>query len=272
METNLVLVQKSEIYTTSKVVSEQLGVKHMDLKRTFDLLFNKNIDLEKKQGAGEHHTFQWKISWAIFFEHEFINKQKRKYKWYLMNEQAFILMIMQLWRYEKAIFVQNNIVKAFFEMKRVLLNHENASWIETRGQTKQIRKQETDILKELLEYIKQQNPNSNYVKNSNTLYSNYTKMTNKALEFLLWTKWSPIKDLVPIQELWFISIVEDRAWKCILDWMSRKLPYKEIYEFAKVEINKLVDMLNFKPRQGLAGKARGAVDISQSCETRSQAL
>ena len=70
METNLVLVQKSEIYTTSKVVSEQLGVKHMDLIRTFDLLFNKNIDLEKKQGAGERHTFQWKISWAIFVERD----------------------------------------------------------------------------------------------------------------------------------------------------------------------------------------------------------
>ena len=272
METNLVLVQKNEIYTTSKILADELWIAHDNLLRTFNSLFEKNKDLEKNTPLVGGVKFQWKISWAIFFEHEFINKQKRKYKWYLMNEQAFILMIMQLWRYEKAIFVQNNIVKAFFEMKRVLLNHENASWIETRGQTKQIRKQETDILKELLEYIKQQNPNSNYVKNSNTLYSNYTKMTNKALEFLLWTKWSPIKDLVPIQELWFISIVEDRAWKCILDWMSRKLPYKEIYEFAKVEINKLVDMLNFKPRQGLAGKARGAVDISQSCETRSQAL
>ena len=78
-------------------------------------------------------------------------------------------------------------------------------------------------------------------------YQNITKMTNKALELLIQTKdGKPLRDLATISQLGFISVVDDRATLAIQDGMDRKLPYKEIYKYAKDEVEKLVDALAFK--------------------------
>ncbi len=78
-------------------------------------------------------------------------------------------------------------------------------------------------------------------------YQNITKMTNKALELLVQSKdGKPLRDLATITELGFIQVVDNRAMQAIADGLNRKLPYKEIYKFAKKEVEEIVDSLCFK--------------------------
>ena len=72
-------------------------------------------------------------------------------------------------------------------------------------------------------------------------------MTNKALELLIQVKdGKPLRDMATIQELGFISVVDNRAAQSLEYGIKNNLPYKYIYEIAKEEVNNLVDSLCFK--------------------------
>lgn len=98
------------------------------------------------------------------------------------------------------------------------------------------------MIKEFVEYATKQGS-----KNAKMYYQNITKMTNKALELLVQTKeGKPLRDLATVTELGFIQVVDNRATEAIQDAMKNKLPYKEVYKFAKKEVEDIVDSLCFK--------------------------
>lgn len=234
MKNELVHQIKNEIYVNSKTIADSLEVTHKDLLRTIE----KTISRSEKQCAAQHNTFP-----PIFKKSTFVNKMNRTFEMYELNESAYLLLAMQLSQYEKAFAVQLAIVESFQLMKRALLNHENASWIETRQATKQIRAVETDTIKDFVEYATKQGS-----KNAKFYYSNITKMTNKALEMLNQSKiGTPIRDLANIQQLGYIMMLEERASLSIKDGMNQGLDYKHIYSIAKDEVNRLADNLCFRP-------------------------
>ena len=166
----------------------------------------------------------------------------RIYKMYELNEQAYLKLAMQLSGYEKAEIVQDQMIEAFTMMKQKILNMQNNSWISKKDEGKQIRQKETDIIKDFIEYATKQGSN-----NANKYYMNITKMTNKALELLIQTdEYKPLRDLATITELGFIQMLDLRATQAIEDGVKRQLPYKEIYKYAKEEVEKLSDSLAFK--------------------------
>jgi hypothetical protein len=166
----------------------------------------------------------------------------RTYKMYELNEQAYLKLAMQLSGYDKAEIVQDQMIEAFTMMKQQILNMQNNSWIAKRDETKQIRQKETDVIKDFIEYATKQGS-----QNANRYYMNITKMTNKALELLIQTdEYKPLRDLATITELGFIQMLDLRATQAIEDGMNRQLPYKEIYKYAKEEVEKLSDSLAFK--------------------------
>lgn len=236
LKNELVEVRKHEPFTTSKLVADKLDVNHKDLLRTIEKII-------VKKGADQHPVFSQK-----FIKTTFTNKMNKQYEWYLINEPWFIKLIMQLGRYKKADIIQNEFIEAFFKMKKALNNHENNSWIQDRERGKLVRHEETDVIKELIEYAEKE---QGYPLKF-PLYSTYTKMTNKHLQFIIDCKeWQPVRELASARDLWFIMIVDDRCKNAIIDGMNRKLPYREIYRYAKEEVNKLVQSLDFKPKTKL---------------------
>lgn len=234
MKTELVHTKKNEVFTNSKIISDMLEVNHQKVMQTIDRMFKRqqknNIPLR---------TLKYPQK---FIESSFTNKMGRVYKMYELNEQAYLKLTMQLSGYEKAEIVQDQMIEAFSIMKQTLLNQQNNSWLSKRESTKEIRKLETDTIKDFIDYAISQGS-----KSANMYYQNITKMTNKALELLIQTKdGKPLRDLATITELGFISIVDDRATLAIKDGMNRKLPYKEIYKYAKSQVESLVDALAFK--------------------------
>lgn len=235
METKLVHTKGQEVFTNSKIIADMLEVNHKDLIRTVE----KVISRQKNSALRSTLKFPQKI-----IESSFTNKMGRTYKMYELNEQAYLKLAMQLSGYEKAEVVQDQMIEAFSLMKQLLLNQQNSSWIATRNNAKQIRHEETDTIKEFIEYAIEQGS-----QNAEKYYINITKMTNKALELLIQDKdGKPLRDLATITELGFITVVDNRATLAIKDGMDRKLPYKEIFKYAKEEVEKVIDGLYFNPK------------------------
>jgi len=237
MKTELVISKSNDVYTNSLLVSEKLEVNHKDLLRTIEKIV-------KKQCATQHIKNSQK-----FVLSSFTNKQNRTYPMYEMNEQAFTKLVMNLSGYAKAEEIQDMFIEAFFRMKNALLQHQNISWIEKRQETKQIRSEEMNVVKDFVEYATIQGSTQ-----AHRYYGNITKMTNKALELLIQSKHgTPIRDLASVMELGFIQVVDNRAMQAIKNGMEKKYPYKEIYVIAKDEVNKLVDSLCYLPNKQLKG-------------------
>ena len=234
MKTELVHTKKNEVFTNSKIIADMLEVNHQKVMQTIDRMFKRqqknNIPLRMLKYPQK------------FIESSFTNKMGRIYKMYELNEQAYLKLAMQLSGYEKAEIVQDQLIEAFTMMKQQILNMQNNSWIAKRDEAKQIRQKETDIIKDFIEYATKQGS-----KNANKYYMNITKMTNKALELLMQTDdYKPLRDLATITELGFIQMLDLRATQAIEDGIKRQLPYKEIYKYAKEEVEKLSDSLAFK--------------------------
>lgn len=234
MKTDIVHVNRNEIYTDSKIISEMLEVPHKVLLVTIEKIMDR-----KNKVTPTPLKFPQK-----FKESSFKNKMGRTYKMYELNEQAYLKLAMRLSGYEKAEMVQDSIIEAFSLMKEALLNKTNASWLNARAQTKEIRQGQTDVISDFVKYATDQGS-----KSAKLYYMNITKMTNKALELLVQTKQGgPLRDLANIMELGFIQMLDHRAMLAIKNGMEQGLPYKFIYKYAKEEVNKLADSLNFKKK------------------------
>jgi len=225
METELVFTGWNDIYCDSMKIAEKLEVKHADLLRTI-----KKI-IKRKQVAGERI-----VSSQKFIEADFTNKQGRTYKKYNLNEPAFIKLVMQLKGYEKAEIVQDMFVEAFMNMKKVLQQHTNTSWIEARDAGKVHRLEETDKIKEFVEYAKAQGSTQ-----ANYYYANITKMTYRALELLNHDR--PIREILSRIWLTYLAVAEDQVVMNLEKGMKEWLHYKEIYAMTKANLEKFCDFL-----------------------------
>lgn len=233
MKTEIVHTKKNEVFTDTKIISDMLEVNHADLLRTVERI------IKRQKKTTQHSPLKYPQK---FIETSFKNKMGRTYKKYNLNEQAYMKLAMHLKGYEKAEQVQDSIIEAFSLMKEALLNKTNASWLNAREQGKSLRVSEMDIVKEFVDYATEQGSGSAF-----RYYSNITKMTNKALEFLVQTKsGSPLRDLATITELGYIQMLDNRAKEAIEYGMNEKLPYKHIYKLAKEQVNSLADSLNFR--------------------------
>lgn len=234
MKTEIVHTKRNEVFTDTVVVADLLEVPHKVLINTVERIIENG---KKKKGTATPLKYPQK-----FVESSFINKMGRTYKKYNLNEQAYMKLAMHLKGYEKAEQVQDSIIEAFSLMKEALLNQSNQTWLNAREQGKSLRVAEMDTVKEFVDYATAQGSKSAF-----RYYGNITKMTNKALEFLVQTKsGQPLRDLATITELGYIQMLDNRAKEAIEYGMSEKLPYKHIYKLAKEQVNNLADSLNFR--------------------------
>lgn len=232
MKNDLVRQIKNDFFTNTLILAENLEVPHKELLKTV----KRTLGKVEKQGAQRT---------IVFLESSFKNKQGRTYPMYEMNEDAYMLLAMQLSQYDNAFAVQIAIIKAFRSMAIALVNQQNISWIEARQNGKIARVAETDIIKEFVDYATKQGSQS-----AKMYYMNITKMTNKALEFMIQDKTGvPIRDLSSLDNLGFIMALDKRAGSAIEYGMANQMHYKDIFHYAKAEVNKLADVLVFKPKQ-----------------------
>lgn len=240
----LVLIKNNEVYTTSLIIAEKLEIRnHRDLLKTIEKVILKN----KKQHGDRRVVFSQE-----YVETTFTNKMNQTFKMYLLNESAFIKLIMNLSNYKKARDIQDEFIESFFKMKKLvamlLLNQQNKAWLELRDTGKLSRREETDTIKKFVEYATNQGS-----KNASRYYGNISNMENSAL-FFLEQKFPNVRDVLTGQQLHIISTADIAVSQALRDGMEQKLHYKDIYQLAKERIETmatiipktLVPMLNQK--------------------------
>lgn len=215
----LVEIRKDEIFTNSKVIAEGTGNKHHAIQQLI-LKYEKSIT---RFGAV---AFEMRV-----LKHE-NGKGSTQEKIYFLNEgQATFLMTLMRNDGEGGIVVEfkARLVEEFIKMRDFIEKKKKTAWNQTRIANKENRIKETDVIKLLAEYAKEQGS-----KNSDKLYMVYTKLAKTVV--------GDERDSLNVNQLNNLTLAEHIILKTIRDDMVREIPYKEIYKDCKERINQFMEI------------------------------
>lgn len=201
----LVFLQKDEVFTTSILVADNFHKRHDRVLRAIENLI---IDLPKN-GA------------VKFIKSDYKDAKGELRKMYLLNRDAFSLLVMGFTG-KTALDWKLKYIEAFNSMEAIIREKSTTIWLETRKQGKLTRKAETDVIKELVEYAKDQGS-----MHSQMLYMTYSKLANAMAGISK-------RDNASVTQLNNLSIFENIILTIIRNGMSEGLGYKEIYQVCKL--------------------------------------
>lgn len=124
-------------------------------------------------------------------------------------------------------------VRALIIDRWIELEKEVAQVKATRLDGKEVRKLETDAIKDLVEYAE-----ASGSKSANMYYSNITRMTNSILGIE-----SGQRDNLTVKQLDQVRIAETMVKMAISDGLEQSLPYKEIYKLCKDRVSSIASVL-----------------------------
>lgn len=160
---------------------------------------------------------------------------------FLINEDQFILLVLLCKNNPKTVPLKIKIVKQFTAMKNALIEmkemQSDPDWKQIRNSGKVSRNEETAIIEEFIEYAKTQG-STNYAR----YYGNFTKMQNASL-FVITQKFKNVRDVLDGQQLAVLSTCDQIVLKSIREGMKEDLFYKDIFQLAKKEVLKFVDII-----------------------------
>lgn len=238
---DLVKLEKDEPVTTTKIISEGLGIAHRHIK--------KHIK--------EHEKKFLQLGLLVACATESIGGRPEEIMQLNEPQSAFLLTLLK--NTEIVVDFKFELTKEFFRMRKALneisIRHQNAEWQEIRQNGKAIRRQETDVIKEFVEYATLQGS-----RNSKMYYANITKMQNKALFFLA-EKHKNIRDLLTTQQLMVISAADVIVEKALRDGMEQKKFYKDIFLTAKERVEGFAAYI---PRLEIPTMEKPQIDFKQA--------
>lgn len=205
----LVHLEHDEAVCSSLEVAEKFGKRHDKLIAEIRRMYSDLIGKGYPQNGGA----------KFFFEASYENRGKQ-YQMYLMNRDGFSLLVMGFTG-KKALDWKLKYINAFNQMENYIREKQSQSWIETRTVGKLSRKAETDVLKQLVEYAKQQGS-----EHADMLYMTYSKLANKTVGVA-------DRDTATAKQLMNLSVTENIILKVVEEGISQQLHYKEIYKNCK---------------------------------------
>ena len=205
----LVHLEHDEAVCSSLEVAEKFGKRHDKLIAEIRRMYSDLIGRGYPQNGGA----------KFFFEATYENRGKQ-YPMYLMNRDGFSLLVIGFTG-KKALDWKLKYINAFNQMENIIREKQSQSWIETRTVGKLSRKAETDVLKQLVEYAKQQGS-----EHADMLYMTYSKLANKTVGVT-------DRDTATAKQLMNLSVTENIILKVVEEGISQQLHYKEIYKNCK---------------------------------------
>ncbi len=225
---DLVKLEKEKVMTDSLLVAKKFGKEHRHV-------VHKITKLKESMSKIKGETYV-----RLKFEKSSRTYKGQVYDIYLMNREAFSLLVMQFTG-EKALKWQLKFNDAFYDMETALLkeqlNKNNVEWGRARQQSIGARRKETDVIKLFVDYATKQGS-----QNAKFYYANITKMTYKCLGLIQYNK-PKLRDALDQMELSHLLVAENMAAKRILQYMGEQEHYKVIFEKVKEDIinyNKIV--------------------------------
>lgn len=209
----LVAIRNDEAICTSLDVAEKFEKRHDRVLRAIENI----IPNLPKNGV------------VKFEKSLYIDAKGEKRPMYLMNRDGFSLVGMGF-NGKKAIEWKLKYIEAFNKMESILSEKQTTLWIEQRKQGKLTRKAETDVIKDLIEYAKNQGS-----EHSQMLYMTYSKLANAMANI-------KDRDLATVHQLSELSFIENIILNQIQQGMKKELHYKDIYKDCKKQIELFKDI------------------------------
>lgn len=211
---DLVHLKNDEAVCSSLDVAENFSKRHSDVLEKIEKIIS-NEPTEK--------------SVRCFRKSFYVDEQGKPRPMFLMNRDGFAFLVMGFTG-RKADEWKWKYIEAFNTMEKLLRERSTEVWLETRKQGKLTRKSETDVIKKLVEYAKEQGST-----HADMLYMTYTKLANKM---------SGIKDrdFATVVQLNNLSLMENIILNCIQSGIALDKHYKDIYTDSKRRLELFKDI------------------------------
>lgn len=214
----LVSIKHDEVVCSSLDIAEKFGKRHDRVLRAIEQI--KEDSSPPKWGQSFHET-------------TYKDSSGKSNKMYLMNRDGFSILVMGF-NGKKALDWKWKYLEAFNQMESMLKERNTQLWVEQRKQGKLTRQAETNVIKQLVEYAKEQGS-----EHSQMLYITYSKLANKMAGIT-------DRNFATLAQLNELSFIENIILNQIRVGMEREMHYKDIYKDCKkqVELFKDVAYLN----------------------------
>ena len=208
----LVELKGNEVFTNSKVIAEGTQNQHESVvaiirKYEKDILDFGNIDFSDLKSG----------------------KRGQPERVYYLNEEQATFVITLLRNSKIVVKFKKELVRQFYAMRRFLLEKQTRLWSDTRIANKQNRLKETDVIKLLVEYAKEQGST-----HSDKLYMTYTRLAKTII--------GGKRDNISASELNNLTLVESIILQTIRIDMSMGMHYKDIYKDCKERIERFAEI------------------------------
>lgn len=147
----------------------------------------------------------------------------------MLNEEQATLLMTYMRNSEITRKFKKELVKQFYAMRRFLLEKQSKLWNDTRIANKENRLKETDVIKMLVDYAKEQGST-----HSDKLYVTYTKLAKSII--------GGNRDNITTSDLNNLTLVESIILQTIRIDMSMGMNYKEIYKDCKDRLERFADI------------------------------
>lgn len=232
MRKSLVLIKGENVFTDSDTLAHGLNMEHRSV-----------ISLIKTY----QHIKEFK---------EIKTVKRRVYKKevdvYILTELQATILISFMKNTSEVIDFKIKLVNAFYNQRRllhsVIVQKHNQEWLSKRMESKEVRKELTDMIQEFIQYAHKQGS-----KSASHYYSNISRMELTGL-FLLEDNYPNAREVMNIKQLNLIEMADEAIARALKEGMDNGLHYKECYLLAKDRIKKLAEIFPTSPLPALLNK------------------
>jgi len=172
---------------------------------------------------------------------EYTDTMGRKQPKYLMTKDGFVFLAMGFTGKDAA-FLKESYIQEFNRMQRLLLRQKNLLGRESREQSIEARKAETDAIQQFIDYAISQGSQS-----AKTYYMNFTKMTHRALFIMAEVSPTPFRQILNTMQLSFLTSAEYLVKNTLHEGMEQGMHYKDIYRLAKDRVVQFASTVGITP-------------------------
>lgn len=229
----LIDVDGDDLWTSSVVIAQEFERPHKNVLRDLDALIADGTLLR-----------------GLSFEPTSIdvigpNGGARQERAIRLNERGF-LIAMPFLGGRKSREGQVRLVDAFLKLRAQLRRNEkkqaNAEWLQARSEGKVMRLALTDAVEEFVTYAEGQGS-----QNARKYYLNITMMEYRALFFVGKAVDQGFRDTLTMIQNIHLATAESIAQKSLRDGIARNIPYKEVYQLAKAQVEAFSAIIGRSP-------------------------
>ena len=233
-----------------KIVEKDLMVGTWDLSKGFEVEHRALTKLIEKY---KNDFEQFGIVTSRMQQIE-TKKRGRIPQEYFLNEPQSVYLATLLTNNDTVRKFKIHLTKEFFNQRNLIMKlqvqRENVEWQKTREIGKTARKEETDAIKQFVDYAKLQGSQS-----ADKYYMIITKMQNSKfvnLE-LLKQKFPNMRDVLDCMHLSRMSVADQMVSNALYEGMKLEKNYKDIYQDIKTRLDAFLMLIGSSPITKIIG-------------------